>query len=644
MGLGLTLLAAGLLGLQPAGLAGVEEKLLDLRFKLRGALPAAEVVVIAAIDEKSLARLGRWPWNRDQMARLVTKLDEAGAALIVFDVIFSEAEANDPLLAEAIYEAGNVLLPVVFDFEQEPAPNPSPVLPLAAFRTIDNPENFRRFRPIEAHRVLLPVAMLLEDARGVGHINMFPERDGTLRREALIIAYDGRLYPSLALRAAAEYLEVPLDEVRLLTGAGVEIGTRRLFTDGWGRSLINYYGPGRTFPHYSISDILAGNLKEGALAGKVVLIGATAAGIYDLRVTPYAAAMPGVEKHASVIASIIDDRPLRAAAGPVNLLVLLTSGLFCTWLLARHPAVTLTTSVTGLGLLLLGAGAQLGFNRYGIWFNLTIPALNLLAIYTAVTGLQYALEEKHARRVRAMFASYVTERVVNELIRHPELARLGGERREVTVLFSDVRGFTSISEKHSPEEVVAILNEYLGEMTDIVFHWEGTLDKFIGDAIMVFWNAPMPQPDHAERAVRCALHMVARLEQLQEKWRAQGKPVLNCGIGLNSGPVLVGNIGAEGRKMDYTVIGDHVNLGARLESLTKKYQARILASEYTVAGIRPLLARGGLGHFLAIGRERVIVKGKEEPVTIYEITHLPEGEAAEIREWTGAEVVRLTEK
>ncbi len=178
-----------------------------------------------------------------------------------------------------------------------------------------------------------------------------------------------------------------------------------------------------------------------------------------------------------------------------------------------------------------------------------------------------------------MFSSYVTERIVNELIKNPDMAKLGGERREITLLFSDVRGFTSFSEKHTPEEVVSILNEYLGAMTGIVFKWEGTLDKFIGDAILAFWGAPMHQENHAELAVKCALEMVSTLRQLQQKWPSEGKPALDCGIGINTGEVIVGNIGAEGKKMDYTIIGDHVNLGSRIESLTRKYNVHILMTD-----------------------------------------------------------------
>jgi adenylate cyclase len=243
----------------------------------------------------------------------------------------------------------------------------------------------------------------------------------------------------------------------------------------------------------------------------------------------------------------------------------------------------------------------------------------------------YAIEERTARKIRAMFSSYVTEKVVNELIKNPHMAKLGGERREMTILFADVVGFTTFSEKHTPEEVVAILNEYLGAMTDVIFRWEGTLDKFVGDAIVAFWGAPMRQENHAELALRCALDMVKRLEELQKKSRSEGKPVLDSGIGVNTGEVLVGNIGAEGKKMEYTVIGDHVNLCSRVESLTRQFHTHLLITEFTLNKIKDLVAAHQIGHISIQGREKVVVKGREKMVGIYEVQSLDHGLESKIQ-------------
>ena len=277
---------------------------------------------------------------------------------------------------------------------------------------------------------------------------------------------------------------------------------------------------------------------------------------------------------------------------------------------------------------------QVLFTWYGIRLNLIYPLLTVISEGTFIISYGYFVEEKKAREIRRMFSSYVTERVVNELIKNPELARLGGERKEITVLFSDIMGFTGFSEGHAPEEVVAMLNEYLGAMTEVIFKWEGTLDKFVGDEIVAFWGAPLEQKDHAGLAVRCALDMVRKLEELQRKWKSEGKPVLDAGIGINTGEVVVGNIGAEGKKMDYTVIGDHVNVGARIETLTRKYNTHILITEFTLNRIGNLLTTDSLyrTHTSIKGLERVIVKGKERPVEIYEVKSLTSGTVSGIEE------------
>ena len=341
--------------------------------------------------------------------------------------------------------------------------------------------------------------------------------------------------------------------------------------------------------------------------------------------------MPGVEKHANVISSIIENRFLRRTTFSTNLILLLISGFLFSLLFIKLRSVGAALT-TGLFLvLILGPGYFL-FVHQGLCINIAYPSINILLIFIFVMVYNYAIEERTARKIRAMFSSYVTERVVNELIKNPDMAKLGGERREVTVLFSDIVGFTSFSEKYTPEEVVTLLNEYLGAMTEVIFRWEGTLDKFVGDAIVAFWGAPMRQENHAELAVRCALNMVKRLGDLQQKWRSEGKPVLDSGIGINSGEVLVGNIGAEGKKMDYTVIGDHVNLCSRVESLTRQYHTHILMTEYTLNQLRDLVTTRCIGHLAIRGREKALVKGREKSVGIYEVQSIEHGLESKIHE------------
>ncbi len=567
IGILLTALTAGLMLLELSPFETFEAKLFDYRMKLRGPLHPPDNIVIAVIDEKSLERMGRWPWDRDTDAALVDKMNNLGAEIIMFDVFFSEVEKNDLALARSIDNAGNVILPLVFGFDKKKAAEENELLLNEAFKYVSNREMFDKYVPIRAESVLMPVDEISRAAMALGHINMNADADGTLRWETMAVVYKQHLYPSIDLQVAAKYLGIPPEAV-ILTEHGIVLGKKRFVpTNLGGQNLINYYGGRNTFPYISLSDIYEGNTRRTQLEGKIVLIGATAKGIFDLRVTPFSAEMPGVEKHASVIASILEDRPLRRVPTSTDRLVLVISGLAFSVLLAlliMWLKIIGAFGLTGMSLFLLLFCSYELFVQKGLWINITYPALNFILILTVTNAYNFVVEEKFARRIRGMFSSYVTERVVNELIKNPDMARLGGERREITVLFSDVRGFTAFSENHAPEEVVARLNEYLGEMTAVVLKWEGTLDKFVGDAILAFWGAPMLQEDHAERAVKCALDMIAKLQKLQKKWESEGKTGLDIGIGINTGEVIVGNIGAEGKKMDYTVIGDHVNLGSRV--------------------------------------------------------------------------------
>ena len=369
-----------------------------------------------------------------------------------------------------------------------------------------------------------------------------------------------------------------------------------------------------------------------------IFIGGTAAATFDVYPTPFAAGMPGVEKNATVVANILQDSFIIKAPRYVDVLVVILIGILGLMMSRRQRALQAFNVYVLLTLIVMIANQSL-FSFYGIRINYVYPMYTLLTEGTFIISYRYFIEEKSARNVKKMFSSYVTETVVNELMKNPEMARLGGERREITILFTDIRNFTTFSEKHSPEEVVAMLNEYLAKMTDVIFRWEGTLDKFVGDEIMAFWGAPLKQDNHAELAVRCALNMEKALIELQEKWETEGKPVLNAGIGINSGEVIVGNIGAEGKKMDYTVIGDHVNLSARVEGLTKKYNTRILITEFTLQKVRDYVESGRMSHLSIKGLEKVVVKGKAKPVSIYEVKALAAGEKSIITESEKKEIM-----
>ena len=617
--------------------------LYDLRYQIRGKTTPPQEVVIVAIDDKSLEKIGRWPWERRKMASLIDILKEMGAKVIFIDIIYSEPSKDDEILREAIQRAGNVILPIVFDFKGEKRNVEDGVLIRCTYPMIVNMENFNLFTPIQANAVLLPVKTISPCAASLGHINMIADEDGVLRWEAMAIEYNEKFYPSMDLQAARLFLGLPMDAMTLIASEGVRLGNEVIPTDFWNRILIHYYGPAMTFPHISVVDVMEKKIDPSLIKDRIAVIGATAPGIYDLRVTPASPAMPGVEKHANVIGSILHNIFLHKTKAITNIFVIILSGLLLSLLMIRIRAILGAILSLVLISLIYFIGYTIFFKK-GLWIDLSYSSMNILSIFLITTTFRYATEERYAKKIRAMFSSYVTEKIVNELIKNPHLAKLGGERREVTVLFSDIRGFTTFSERNSPEIVVEMLNEYLGEMTQIIFQWDGTLDKFVGDEIVAFWGAPLPQENHAELAVKCALNMVKRLKELQQKWQSEGKTPLDSGIGINTGEVLVGNIGAEGKKMDYTVIGDHVNLGARVEGLTRKFNAHILITEFTLEKIKKAVEKGQLYRLKVKGLEKVLVKGKENPVTIYELAHVERGMESIVIECEEKEVVAFTEK
>lgn len=592
----------------------VSFKVFDLFFYLRGSVKASEEVVIAAIDEKSIERLGRWPWSRDKIAQLVEKLSKHGASVIALDIIYSEREKNDAQLAESFASAGNVFLPVVFLFDRD---DPKPAFKAEKFALPVSEKTTKKFIPIHATSVLSPLPEFIEASAGLVHINIFPDPDGVVRWESLYIEYFNYLIPSLSLKVSAYHLGIPEEKLVAIPGEGIILGRRFLPTDSSGRILIHYYGGVNHFKYLSVVDILEDRVSPTDIEGKIVLVGATAVGIYDLRVTPTSPVMPGVEKHANVIASILENRTLKPSSVMWNYLAILGSGilgLLFIKLKSLHSFFLLIVVASALF-----SGAYYLFKFEGIWFSVVNALFNLLTQFFVLVTIKYAFFEREAKFIRDVFSSYVTESVVRELIKNPDMAKLGGERKEITVFFTDLRGFTAMSERLEPEKVVEILNEYFSAMTEIVFKWEGTLDKFIGDAIMVFWGAPINIPDHAERAVRCAVEMVQRLRELNKKWREEGKPELRLGAGINTGYALVGNIGAEGKKMDYTVIGDTVNLASRLEGLNKQYNSEIIISETTYERVKTLLEVKMKDVVEVVPLGETQVRGKEKPIKIFQV-------------------------
>ena len=621
----------------------LEMLLYDVRYQLRGKTEAPKEIVIVGIDDRSLEKIGRWPWDRDRTANLIDRIGSMGAKVIMLDIIFSEPSPEDPALADAIRRAGNVVLPIVFDFTGEPSQITDDALLDNTFLIVEKENLFDIFKPITANGVLLPIGKFSENSAALGHINMLPDPDGKLRWNALVVSYMGQLYPSIDLQVTRLYLGLGEGDMAVEATSAVILGKSRIPTNPFGKTLIPYYGPHNTFQVISALDIFEGKVDPAAIEGKIVLVGPTAVGIHDVVVTPAAPIMYGVEKHANMIGALLQGEYIRFVGRAGNVLLIFFSGLLFTFLIVRLKAVAGVFLAAAFIGALFATGYALFFH-WKLWTDISYAGNTVVAIYFVITAYRYATEERYSRQIKRMFSSYVTEKIVNELIKNPELAKLGGGRREVTILFSDVRGFTTFSEHHSPEEVVAILNEYLTEMTDIIIRWDGTLDKFVGDMIVAFWGAPLPQPNHAELAIKCTLHMKKRLGELRERWVKEGRVPLEAGFGINTGEVLVGNIGAEGKKMDYTVIGDNVNLGSRVEGLTRKYDAQIIITEGTLEKVRHLIAQGAFGHMMIRGLDIVAVKGKKEPVRIYEALSMEEGSICEIIECEEKEATVLKEK
>jgi len=617
VGLGVSLALLPLLGSRLY--SGFELKTVDARMRLRGAAAAAPEVVVCAIDAASIDRLGQWPWPRGVLAELVRRLAAAGARTIAFDIVFSEPDRagleQDKALARALEEAaGRAVLGFYVGLDEVLASGAaSTPLPAAVETAVTPPGGFPELRTWPA--IESNVAPLAAAAPAAGHFVFLPDSDGTVRHYPLIVDHAGSLYPALALRAVSVFLGGAPISVRPGQGAlpVVDLGSRPIPASEQGELWINFRGPfERGFAYHSAADVLEGRVPAEALRDRLVFIGATETGLGDVVTSPFDAVVPGVEVHATVADNLLHGRFIRDGAPEtlLSVLALLALGPLGGSLAARSRR-PLGGAAGALALVAgWGVATHLAFVVSARHLHVVLPVLAVALGYTAAAVWRIAFVEARARQIRAVFSRYVSQAVVEEMLRDPDKVRLGGEKRELTVLFSDLRGFTSSSERMEPEQVVAVLNEYMTPMTRIILDQGGTIDKYMGDAIMAFFGAPVAQPDHAARACAAALAMRRRLAGLNAGWAPRGQAPLAAGIGLNTGAMAVGNMGSE-MIFDYTVVGDHVNLGSRLEGLTKLYGVEIVASEFTAA------AAGADFAFREL--DRVRVKGRREPVRVFEL-------------------------
>lgn len=599
-------------------------------------------VVILDIDEKSLRRIGRWPWDRAVMARLVQRLfDRDHIAALGFDVVFAEADqssglrhlealASGPLAQDADFRRQLTVLrprldydarfaaalagrPVALGYYFIPAGSPASaagVLPAPA------PAPWPGLAPDQAVGYGANIAQLARAAPTAGFFNMLPDEDGTARRADLLLSYRGGLYPALAVSTlntafGAEPMSGGMTPVKFLfwrwRQPWLSVAGLRLPMDRHCRVYIPYRA-GKPFRYISAADLLAGRVAPDQLENRIVLMGSTAPGLADQRVTPFSNAFPGVEIHAALIAGMLDGTlrytpPWGRFAAVVAVLAV---GL--AMLGGRMAFGPLGEGLLALALL---AGMLAGYgwlwSRHWV-LPLAPPLAVVVGLFLFNSAWGFFSEFRAKRQITRLFGQYVPPPLAEEMSRDPGRYTMAGQSREMTVLFSDIRGFTDFSENLPPAELAEVLNAYLSIMTAIVQGERGTIDKYIGDALMAFWNAPVDLPDHARRAVAAALAMQAALPQINQDFARRGWPVVKIGVGISSGRMSVGNMGSSFR-LSYTVMGDAVNLGSRLEGLTKQYGVGILVTDAT-----RMLALD----FLYRPVDVVRVKGKATPVAIFE--------------------------
>lgn len=695
----MTAVVLAVLWFAPVLFTRLEEVSLDLRFKLRGIRPVGQEVVIVGIDEQSIQEIGRWPWSRDTQAKLVDAISQDSPRVIGLDILYTEpekpgmlqhvvslvAEATaagavtprfDQLLqqklaevdpdrqfAQSLRRSSKVVLalPLIVPQTQTlpTAPTQPPETPdyvtRAQFMLVKESRSGRAMSPFQATALLPPLRLFAEEALSLGHVYSIPDPDGVTRAGYLALRYGNAqdYYPSLAVEIARTYLGVPREQMTLALGRGIQLGDIFVPADQKARIVVNYGGPERSFSHISATDVLHGRVPAGTFAGKAVLVGTTALGTYDQKATPFSANLPGVEQNATIVENILHQQFVEKTlwSGPLDMATIICFGLLLGYGLPRIGALP-GAAATMLALLGYAGAAQYFFVAHGLWLDLAAPVVTIGAVFVAVTVLQFMTVEKEKDEIRRLFTPYVGPQIVHQLMQNPSLAGIDvRQRRVLTMLFCDVVGFTSFCEKHNSDQVVSQLNEYLSAMTEVVFHWNGTLVDFMGDEVYAFWGAPLDQPNHAELALKCALHIRKRLAELQEKWKAEGKVPLENGIGLNTGEVLVANMGAAGKRMKYAAVGDHVNLASRVAGLTRKFGVPILVSEFTAAQVKQLTGatesgdnKGRLGHISLRLLASVKVKGKEQPVGIYEFKALGQSEDTQIVEPEFVETLQMTEK
>jgi adenylate cyclase len=634
----------------------LSENLYDYSLRLTMPRTVDERLVILDIDEKSLKEEGRWPWGRDRMALLMDMLfDKYAVAVVGFDVVFAERDESsglkvlqglaqnqlrdvpqfrtvlnqiqpqleyDKIFADKI-RGRKVVLGYYFTGQKDKRVSgelPAPSFQAGSFK--GRPIGFTKWNGYGAN-----LSELQQAASSAGHFNPKVDFDGMVRRVPMLAEYNGAYYEPLSLAM----VRTLLGRTELLPGfvegknggyAGLEWlelrsanGSLRIPVDGEVATYVPYRGRQGSFVYISIADVLHDRVEPSQLKGKIVLVGTTAPGLMDMRSTPVAEVYPGVEVHANMISGMLDqnlkERPAYMLGAEVVWLLLV--GIAMSLLLPQlSPAKAILVS----GFFFAGTtGLSLATWQYG---NILMPVANSWVMIALIFALDmsygYFVESRTKRQLTGLFGQYVPSELVEEMAKHPEGVSMEGESREMTILFSDVRGFTSISEGLDPKELTLLMHEFLTPLSRVIYKHRGTIDKYMGDCIMAFWGAPLSDAAHARNAILAAIEMQQSLEKLQPRFKQQGWPEIHVGVGINTGRVSVGNMGSELR-VAYTVMGDEVNLASRLEGITKQYGVGIIVGENT---------RNAVNDFVYRELDHVRVKGKDKPVAIYEPIGLAE--------------------
>jgi len=627
----------------PTFINSFDNKLKDYMFIYRGIQKDSRNVVIIDIDEASLKSLGQWPWSRNKIAQILENLTKANVRIIGFDIVFAELDQSSPhkVLNDLNIQAKNIpnyddifnsivsKTPTVLGYQFELEDKDfirKEELNIPAL-IIEKNKNDGQDMLINAKGTILNHSSLQESGYTSGFFNNIPDDNGIVRSVPLVIRYDDQIYPSLALeliRVSSGIKKVFINYSQLGVD-NIQIGDFKIPTDRHGRLVVNYRGPTKTFKYISALDIYNNTFDSKDIEGKVAIIGTSAAGLNDLRAMPFESVYPGVEVHANAIDNILTSDFLVKPnwIDGANFLIIFAVALLATLIVTFAPFwFNPIVLFTFIGLIFI-ISYHLLF-EYGIIINTLLPLITVILSILIATFMDYVFEVKNEAIIKRKFASKVSPDVMESLLNNPDSDAFSANSKEITVFFSDIRGFTNISEVMPNAKVlIEFLNEYMDPMTDIIIKEKGTVDKFIGDAIMAYWNAPGDVENHADKALNAALKQLHSIENLNTKIRNDLRfkdvvkmsdknniPILDIGIGLNTGIAIAGEMGSSQRS-DYTVIGDSINLGARLESLCKYYDSKCTISDFTKQQLKE--------KYIFRSLDLVLVKGKSEPVQIWQV-------------------------